>query len=333
MLLVIASAALSGAPLPSFPCAQARTPHERLICGDGGLAAADAALAASYRRARSALTAQGQRQLARSQAGWLKFSRAVCPHDAPTSRWESPQDCLRGEYEQRLHEIDRSVRRLGPFIVLRLDAYAVWPAPPDDKSGGNPGFYTDIRRADWIDPAPLAGGLRQAALRWNAQAALPARWVRHTHARVNSRPEEVDETDFADTSQELEVIGASTEVISSERSQYTYSHGSAHGYGSVHYTLRLTRDGKAVRPEALFSRRAGWRTHLAKRASAFLGRAPRAATIAEPSFWKISGRGAAINFGEVHGYASGDQVLEMSWSELSPYLSPLGRRIARGLRG
>ncbi|HEX8168286.1 MAG TPA: hypothetical protein VF601_21175 [Beijerinckiaceae bacterium] len=42
---------VSAAPKPSFDCTRARTAVERAICGDAGLAALDAAVAAAYRQA------------------------------------------------------------------------------------------------------------------------------------------------------------------------------------------------------------------------------------------------------------------------------------------
>lgn len=334
MLHALVFVALSVATAaPSFPCDEARTPHERLICGDAALAAADTILAASYRRARSALGSEGRTQLARSQAAWLRFSRTVCPHDRQSGWGDAPAECLRGEYEERLREMDPAVRRLGPLIVLRLDSYALWPAPPGDPNGEHPGFFTASVRRDWIDPAPLSGALRRAALRWNARAALPARWVRHSRPRADSDPDVVDETGFADTSHEIEIVAASVEVISSEEREHTYSHGSAHGYGGSRYALVRTRDGRPISPAALFSPRTAWREHIDRRANAFVGRTWYEETLRDPSSWRITQAGAAINFGEVFGYASGDQILEMSWSELAPFLTPFGRRIVRGFSG
>lgn len=330
MLLALALVAIAGVSVPSFPCAEARTPHERLICGDAPLATADAILAASYRRARAALGREARAELARSQAAWLRFSRTVCPHDRQ-STWGAPAECLRRAYAVRLYEMDPAVRRLGPLTVLRLDSYALWPAPPEDPDGEHPGFFTASVRRDWIDPAPLSGALRRAALRWNARAALPARWVLHSRPRRNPDPSAFEETDFADTSHEIEILAASIDVISSEEREHTYSHGSAHGYGSSRYALVSTRNGRHIGPATFFSPGTDWREHVGRGSRAFVGRTWYEETLRDRSSWRITQAGVAINFGEVFGYASGDQIVEMSWSELDPFLSPFGRRIARGL--
>ena len=71
--------------LPSFDCAKASTPTEKLICKDADLASMDSALAAAYRELLQKVAADQQATVRREQSEWFtKYARACnsVPADA-----------------------------------------------------------------------------------------------------------------------------------------------------------------------------------------------------------------------------------------------------------
>lgn len=79
---------------PSFDCGRARTPSERMICSDPGLAALDRNMAAEYARAMGSVSPTQQAQLRQSRDRFLAY-RDTCPNPA----------CVAGAYNDRVREI------------------------------------------------------------------------------------------------------------------------------------------------------------------------------------------------------------------------------------
>src|SRR5215470_5125847 len=73
---------------PSFDCGVASAPIERVICGDAGLAAADASMATAYAALRQTLDTDGRDALLREQRLWLQQRFADC---AVPAQGESPE--------------------------------------------------------------------------------------------------------------------------------------------------------------------------------------------------------------------------------------------------
>ena len=78
---------------PSFDCAKASKPQEKLICSDPELAKLDADLADAYRKARDA--APDRASVLASQRAWIKQSFNACNDKA----------CLTSAYQSRLAEL------------------------------------------------------------------------------------------------------------------------------------------------------------------------------------------------------------------------------------
>lgn len=78
---------------PSFDCSKASVGSERLICSSKELAAADVALAQTYRSARTAST--DRKLLQQQQNEWRKTVRDAC----------SDVQCMLSAYEQRIAEL------------------------------------------------------------------------------------------------------------------------------------------------------------------------------------------------------------------------------------
>ena len=119
-LLVLASAAAAQAQ-PSFDCAKAGTPVDKLICADSTLAAPDRELAARYEKLRGELSPDSFATVRQSQIAWLKRARADCApgrktEDGPLSR-EDAASCLVDQYGDRNAALDSPIRAIGKLTL------------------------------------------------------------------------------------------------------------------------------------------------------------------------------------------------------------------------
>jgi len=65
-------------PRPSFDCAKASTPTEKLICNDADLAAMDSAMAAVYQEALQKSPADEKARILHEQSKWFKQYTYAC---------------------------------------------------------------------------------------------------------------------------------------------------------------------------------------------------------------------------------------------------------------
>lgn len=338
-MLLLAAALAAQAPGPSFPCERAAAPQEKLICSRRTLAKADLDLDAAYRGALARLSPAGRRQLQLSQRAWLNFRNAVCPPGRRgTDIRLSTEGCLQARYSERTDELQEAVRRIGPYRVVRLDGYQVWPAP--GHSAWYDDFVTDQERFDWIDVDSAPAPLRPAARAWNAglnrrPTTTGARWRLHGQRRV-----QVDDGSSygwnTDSGRDLKILAASPDAIVSREEDYWM--GSAHPEENIGYETRLTREGRAMRFGDLLTRPAAWGRFAKKRVTAVppMNAAPNWPRLAEratdPGALLPGPAGLTVNFGRPLGRPSGEVTLDLSWKEVEPFLSPSGRRIAAGFR-
>src|SRR6202046_2015518 len=79
---------------PSFDCARAQSPTEKMICADPGLAAADAAIAANYTAALKRLDAPARKALAQDQQDFVSYRDRIAGFDqgVPKDKQNFPID-------------------------------------------------------------------------------------------------------------------------------------------------------------------------------------------------------------------------------------------------
>jgi len=99
-------------PAPSFSCAAAKAPSEKLICEAPGLAKMDALLADAYRSALSAAPNENAKKaLVAEQKQWAAGRVAACPAikpDPSSDERAEAVDCLERIYEQRVGVLQRA---------------------------------------------------------------------------------------------------------------------------------------------------------------------------------------------------------------------------------
>lgn len=129
LLAALASPAAAGAP--SFNCALAQAPVEKLICADDGLADLDAALGRAWQARRQGLAGEAQAALRAEQRDWLKSRLTQCKLPAQgtldLSAAAPAAACLAKLYQARLDQLAATPKpaaaaeTLG-FAVARLPA-------------------------------------------------------------------------------------------------------------------------------------------------------------------------------------------------------------------
>ncbi len=338
-MLLLAAALAAQAPGPSFPCERAAAPQEKLLCSRRTLAKADLEMNSAYRKALARLSPAGRRQLQLSQRAWLRFRQTVCPLGRRAPIWNrSTEACLEARYGERTAQLEEAVRNLGPFRVVRLDGYRVWPAP--GASNWYDGFVTNEERFDWIDVDAAPAPLRSAARDWNAglnqrPTTAGLRWLLYSRAR---REDDVGaEYGLGSTSgRDLQILAASPDAIVSREENYWM--GGVHPEEEISYQTRLILERRAMRFSDLLTRPADWGRFAKRRVVAAppMNDHPNWPRLAEratdPDALVPRPAGLTVNFGRPLGRPSGEVTVEIGWAEVEPFLSPTGRRIAAGFR-
>ncbi|HEX9447778.1 MAG TPA: lysozyme inhibitor LprI family protein, partial [Dongiaceae bacterium] len=123
----------------SFDCKSAGQPLEKIICGDPDLSKLDEDLAASYGKAKAALSSEGQKILLTGQHDWLAFSRRICKTrlDATVAKLvdQTPADCLKSEYRERIEDLDTAATTVNGFTFGAVDTYQLSPSDPQEPGG------------------------------------------------------------------------------------------------------------------------------------------------------------------------------------------------------
>jgi uncharacterized protein YecT (DUF1311 family) len=131
-LLVLATALWAAQNGPSFDCAKAVSPDEKLICSDPTLADLDRELAARYRQRIESAAPAGIKQIQAAQAAWLKARGAGCA--------QSRAACLKSAYEARLRELIPSGGRTFRFAIHpSLPAFTFEVTPGREIQVSRPG--------------------------------------------------------------------------------------------------------------------------------------------------------------------------------------------------
>ena len=97
----------SQVPQPSFNCASAKTPTEKLVCSDVDLAAMDSAMATAYRSALLRLPADQATTLRRQQLEWFKKYARAC--DAASSDVER-RECVVRYLDSHITQLEATAR-------------------------------------------------------------------------------------------------------------------------------------------------------------------------------------------------------------------------------
>ena len=301
---------------PSFSCAHATASQDQAICSDQALSALDGRLAQLYRERRALLSPQGAKLLQDSQREWLRFITVVCPPTPPAiPAGRDQKGCLKRQYTERLADLHQAAQRIGPYLFNNVSHYAAQPA--QDATGALTGFVVQTVSFPQIDNADSA-----ERVAWNLK-------------NLRTLPRETDCGDGGDEAIGYEIGYANARLISVAWSDWTYCHGTAHGFGDV--TVENTVLSPHLRPlvaQDVFGPGTSWVAPLQDRFWAALlqsGWKPPEnqaediksqleAKFIDPEQWLFTADGLNISFSAYEGgrYTCTPQPLTLHWSELKP---------------
>lgn len=313
IVLLCFMAAPSPIMAASFDCAKASKPREKLICDDQALSDLDSQLGHMYQERRSLLSPRGAELLQKSEQSWLRFVTAVCPVDTDKS---VPVACLQRQYQGRLKQLSLVGQRLGPFVFNRIDLFAAGASRDDNVS--TPGFWTDHVGYPQIDniTTPVAEAWNQNAKRDLANG---------------------DDCDSGHGDDDVDyVIGfANGSMISTQWSDYTYCHGTPHGFGgSKTENLVLEPNLHGFEPADLFGHGNAWVPKLQTLfwdALSAQGWNPQnegdkaeiLGIVVTAGRWLFTDKGITVSFNSYEGgcYACTPPPVTVSWENLKPLVS------------
>lgn len=115
-------------------CASATTALDQLICNTPEIAAKDRALNEKYHAAMAQLSDAGKQHLRDGERKWLALVRAAC--GSQIGQPANAERCLALQYDERLAQLDGAAKRIGPYLLSRIDDFAFQRRPADAKYGG-----------------------------------------------------------------------------------------------------------------------------------------------------------------------------------------------------
>lgn len=353
ILLQAAVPGLGGISAPaqaaSFDCGKATQPLDQRICRDSELSHMDEDLAARYAKAKAALSLQGQKLLQDSQRDWLAFARRICKTRLDAKMAEAaeqtPEQCLKAEYQERLDDLDSAAVELNGFLFQRIDLYglAADDSDPEMPHGTRAGF--SYRRISFprIDRAPA--GIDPAG--WNRMIAIAAQKMAASgdgddgaaaaaaagKAPGNIVKPDIDRAEAADIDVFYDFGLVTPQMISLNLSYGVYGHGAAHPSGFAETHSILLGEMRELTAKDLFKEGPDWQRFLTERsheswveimegASTEVDDKAIADVVKDPQLWQLSDKGLAVFFPlySVGPYVVGEQQVDFTWEELKPYL-------------
>ena len=308
----------------SFDCTKASKPREKLICSDPALSDLDSKLGRLYQERRSLLSAHGAELLQKSEQNWLRFVATVCPIDAgsspvPTGAFPTgpfPKVCLERQYQDRMKQLSLVGQKQGPIVFNRVDLFAAGTSLDDNVA--TPGFWTQHVGYPQIDNITTP-----ATEAWNESARRDL-----TKGNDCENGHGDDDVDY--------VVGYATgTMISTQWSDYTYCHGTPHGFGgSKTENLVLEPKLHKFEPADLFGPGKAW---IPKLQSLFWNalsaqgwkpgdegsKAEILGIVVTADRWLFTDKGISVAFDSYEGgcYACTPQPVTVSWEDLKPLVS------------
>ncbi|HWD28842.1 MAG TPA: DUF3298 domain-containing protein [Rhizomicrobium sp.] len=307
--MILTALALVALTQPSFDCAKAHSPLEKIICTDPKLAAADRKMADAYRAALSRVSPDGRQALRDGQRQWLAMIDTYCtPQKADEAR-----SCLETEYDERNTRLAKAIYRGGGLTIRAVDVYRLDKvADPSDTNGSHGGYLTTDFSYPQID-APKS----EAERRFNLYLQDQAKAV---------KGEEGSDLDL-----DFDDLAAAPQLISVELTSGFYAHGMPHAQYSSHAVHWLLPDGRPLKASDVFKLGMPWQALLRARCFADVkqygfikAEKDLAGMVEDPQDWSFGPTGLTVNFDsyEVASYADGQPEVLIPWSDLRAYLAP-----------
>lgn len=306
------------ATVASFDCAKATSAREKAVCSDPILGALDQDLSRLYRERRARLSPPGAQRLQQSQSNWLRFLDTVCATDGPTNKpWLSQKTCLTRRYRERVQQLQSVAVKIGPYLFNRIDLFAAKPS--GDQTGSVTGFSVQHTGYPQID---------------NANTSEQQAWNK---AIIRGLKNDGDFWSPSDYDLDYVIGSANAQFISLRWNNWTYCHGTPHGFGgNTAINTVLLSGPRPLTPEDVFDSQLNWNSGLKARfwraliasgwkppASPSRIRSQLEAEFVLPTRWLFTNKGLQIAFSayEAGCYACTPRPITVPWSDLKPLLS------------
>jgi uncharacterized protein YecT (DUF1311 family) len=235
-------------------CTNATAPLDQLICNTPDIAAKDRALNEKYHAAMAQLSDAGKQHLKAGERKWLALVRAACGSQVGQSDGEAAR-CLAVQYDERLAQLDGAAKRIGPYLLSRIDDFAFQRRPADDKYGG---LRTRHYSRPYIDqpstPETEAWNRMVAELADQTERAL---YWEHTGEEV---PANI--LDMGTMSVTFTLGLGSEDFLSVAIDSFMYLDGYSHGWGKISTSARLMKLSREVKIEEIFEPGSDWEATL-----------------------------------------------------------------------
>ncbi len=320
-----------------FDCAKAVTPREKAICASPELSAADDQLAVAYEAALRDLPANAAASVRSDQRAWLNTVDQRCRSADTTFA-----ACLGSAYSARVHELQKTVQRIGGVPFYWRSIHLTVPDSPEDalldKQRGGPSY--GVLDASW--PQATLDTLEWRA--WN-QAIESAERELVGGIRGRSQPSTEWRREWAsgtdnDVSASLDAV--TDRLVTASLVNDWYGHGAVHGNHSLIEFNWLLKEQRELKPDDVFRIDSGWLQALYDRTDRYLhqaldkelgenyqnwqkpGQEEKAVrgVVADSRKWQIDARGLTIVFEPyaVACYACTPPPFTISWAQLRPLL-------------
>jgi uncharacterized protein len=310
-ILALAAAALPSLAQagegPSFDCAKAKAPSEKMICSDPKLAALDRAVADTYRADLARISEEGRAELLRDQRDWLASVRTCSQERDPL--YDAAKSCFTTNYEDRLRHLKAAVQVTGG---LTFRGVVISRGGKVKDADGDAGTWSVDVFYPVID-----------------QPKTPAERAFNAHMKSMAETRSDIGDDSAVVSQFLyDDIVATPRLISVDATSGA-DEGGTHGLYDTEMLHWLLPEQRELKADDVFKKGTPWKAVLQKRcfaAVAHFGFVEKAADleVSDPAGWRFDAKGLTVIFGHyaVASYADGEQEVTIPWKVLKPFLVP-----------
>jgi hypothetical protein len=289
------------------------------VCANRPLAALDTQIREALVAESAAVSDAGAQMLVQNQRRWREAVRLSCGVDETAQPTTEQQQCLEGQFRNRLQAARTAVQEMGGYVFQRMELVDAAPVSAQIASSlgdvAPPAVMRDIRfpRID--------GDQTPEIQRFNDLVAQQPQY-----ALSDGTNEIVD----------YEIVYAGPEMISVRFNTSEDTIGAAHPNNSSKAVTVLMQDGRPIAASDVFRPGSEWEDFLTERAVhditrefADYGFTPPERdvreTVTKPHLWLVTERGLIVifppySFGGPH--VLGGAEVTIPWAELRPYLNP-----------
>jgi uncharacterized protein len=302
----------------SFDCKKAVSWVEKTVCSNPELSNLDEEMAKAYHDALGSLSPAGQKETKQYQKQWLKEISQYCIKDK--RQISNSATCLKISYKERITQLKKILIKF-PDTVFRNVHVIHWEINEDCP-------YVFIKKE-----------LKYPQIE-NPRDKNEKYWNFLISQKVSNAFENPIDNECTDIYVGYTVNFSNKYLVSVQRIDFFYAHGTPHGYSNFSSASWLLKGNRELHASDLFDDNTGWRNKLRALAAQKLKEkevvdgesykiepSELIKIVTSPDHWVILKDGLGIQFEE---YDLGFRVallIKIDWKALDPYLSKNGHSI------